>query len=150
MREFFRGWRRKTGVITLVMATALWCGWMGSYSIADNISWCVSDNTMDMFMSAECNLTWQTTRNMRGVAGYPRWSSSVLDPRVTTEDPDEQYTVWHFRCLGIEAGDCNFPDAPGGSFAFCTFPYWSIVIPLTLLSAYLILWKPRKRVKHDA
>jgi hypothetical protein len=24
-------------------------------------------------------------------------------------------------------------------------PYWSLTIPLTLLSAYLILWKPRKR-----
>jgi len=31
------------------------------------------------------------------------------------------------------------------SFAvkWCQFPYWSIVIPLTLLSAYLLLVKPR-------
>jgi hypothetical protein len=27
----------------------------------------------------------------------------------------------------------------------CMIPYWSIMLPLTLLSAYLILWKPRKR-----
>jgi hypothetical protein len=25
-----------------------------------------------------------------------------------------------------------------------TIPYWSVIIPLTLLSAYLILWTPRK------
>lgn len=27
-----------------------------------------------------------------------------------------------------------------------TVSYWSLILPLTLLSAYLILWKPRKRV----
>ena len=30
------------------------------------------------------------------------------------------------------------------------FPYWSVVLPLTLLSAYLILWKPRKKPKPAA
>ncbi|MDB5343333.1 MAG: hypothetical protein JWP89_1710 [Schlesneria sp.] len=29
-------------------------------------------------------------------------------------------------------------------------PNWAMAIPLTLLSAYLILWKPRKRVNSDA
>ena len=28
--------------------------------------------------------------------------------------------------------------------------YWSIIIPLILLSAYLILWKPRKMVAPDS
>lgn len=30
------------------------------------------------------------------------------------------------------------------SLAYAT-PYWAIIVPLTLVSAYLILWKPRKR-----
>ena len=31
--------------------------------------------------------------------------------------------------------------------SFVTLPYWRIVIPLTLLSIYLILWKPQKRTR---
>lgn len=30
---------------------------------------------------------------------------------------------------------------------FRSLPYWSIVLPLTLLSAYLLLWKPRPKPK---
>lgn len=33
-------------------------------------------------------------------------------------------------------------------YCFCVIPYWSLVLPLTLLSAVLLLWPQRKREKH--
>ena len=32
----------------------------------------------------------------------------------------------------------------------CCIPYWSVVIPLTLLSVVLVLWKPRKHEVPNA
>src|SRR3954462_3489874 len=49
MREFFRGWRRKLGVATLVMACVFAAGWVRSLFHRDNINlsrtaWVVSKN----------------------------------------------------------------------------------------------------------
>lgn len=35
MREFFQGWKRKIGVVTLLMACVLLAGWIRSQSIRD-------------------------------------------------------------------------------------------------------------------
>ncbi|MDB5344382.1 MAG: hypothetical protein JWP89_2759 [Schlesneria sp.] len=35
-------------------------------------------------------------------------------------------------------------------FATNTVPIWMLVLPVTLLSSYLILWNPKKRVNQDA
>ena len=36
-----------------------------------------------------------------------------------------------------------------GKHEFWIIPHWSIVLPLTLLSAYLLLWKPRPKTKGE-
>ena len=45
--------------------------------------------------------------------------------------------------------DSDWNDETGINWVFgnqnCAIRYWSLVIPLTLLSAYLIVWKPRTR-----
>ena len=37
MREFFRGWRRKVGVVTLVVALTLMAMWLRSYLFNDEV-----------------------------------------------------------------------------------------------------------------
>jgi hypothetical protein len=44
--------------------------------------------------------------------------------------------------LGFHCGAGQYKDTGIGIVNY-TLPYWSIAIPLTLLAAYLILWKPR-------
>src|SRR5882757_6755381 len=39
MGEFFRGWRRKIGVVTLVMASVLTVGWTRSLTLHDCVDW---------------------------------------------------------------------------------------------------------------
>lgn len=100
MREFFHGWRRKAGVITLGLALAVMGLWIRSRIV------------------------------------------------------DDQFTVcgMQFKSYGgvFERSDFLFLDVDrfGSSEArevFWSLQYAWVAIPLTLLSAYLILWKPRKR-----
>ena len=52
MREFFQGWRRKVGVVTLVMACVLTAGWVRSFLIRDILS----INVFPQQIAAESNL----------------------------------------------------------------------------------------------
>jgi hypothetical protein len=70
-----------------------------------------------------------------GLGGYPAPASTV----TTTDDRtrfDFYLRKWTFAGIGMAEGY--------GSLKAVTVPYWSLVLPLTLLSAWLILVKPRK------
>ena len=149
MREVFDGWRRKAGIVTLGMALPLMGMWIRSDSVGDFIIWPAANNREEMLISAESKLTWQTTYDSEAEAGFPRWVPSVLDKSVAVIEADKQYTVYRFRFLDIEAGDVDFPHGLGGTFSFCCIPYRFIVIPLTLLAAWLILRKPRNKQNSD-
>lgn len=96
MREFLRGWRRRIGVLALVLACAFMGGWVRSYSEDDG------------FYFAGARL---------------ESSAGIIERSLKT------------------AGNSQ-----NGSFqdntVFWRVPYWSIVFPLTFLSAYLLLRKP--------
>jgi len=40
---------------------------------------------------------------------------------------------------GFDFGQRRLKNSPTTATTFWTFPYWSVILPLTLLSAYLIL-----------
>ena len=94
MGDFFKGWRRKAGVVTLAMAMLLTDAWIRSISTRDSVGFRLFGK-WNVAASEEQSLQWG--------AEVP---STIL------------WNVW-------------------------TVPYWSIVLPLTLLSAWLILAKPR-------
>lgn len=64
------------------------------------------------------------------------WGTWPLDP-ATLISPDAPYIRWRFRWLGLGLG------FGGGGDTFRFVAYWFVTIPLTLLSAYLILWPGR-------
>ena len=107
MGDFFKGWRRKAGLVTLAMA-------------------CV-------FMAA-------------GILGTGEYAESVefLGYQFVTGDGDlELYDADGFVTTSYQL--------PGGEIVFsdhnlplASVHYLFLVLPLTLLSAYLILWRPRK------
>ncbi|MDB5346666.1 MAG: hypothetical protein JWP89_5043 [Schlesneria sp.] len=53
-------------------------------------------------------------------------------------ESSDAFLWWHHQAAWAVAEQWNF--GPG----VWKFPYWVITIPLTLLSAYLILWKPQR------
>jgi hypothetical protein len=66
------------------------------------------------------------------------WDTAILaDDENLLDDPD---VTWDWQSYGFRTGKSSNRD--GSSSTIRIIPYWSIVIPLTLLSAYLLLRKP--------
>lgn len=59
MREFFKPWRRKLGVVTLVMACLLMAGWVRSVRKLDHCSFHVSEYSFHTFSSCNGRVAWQ-------------------------------------------------------------------------------------------
>ena len=161
MGDFFRGWRRKAGLATLAMALVLTVGWMRSVVVVDEI-----------FVHPPVSLehtgprTYHTVRSQGGVVGWEQWTTdsglvlisetyntSFSSREVTASDsidiPKGFIVVfnWRLKCCGIDLGSA-FVDNKFGAFSnrhsiHCIVPYWLFVLPLTLLSAWLLLIKPR-------
>ena len=124
MREFFKGWRRKAGCVALAMACLVMGMWIRSTVVAD-IGYLDTAGERRMAVSLYGHLRLYLFRDQVVDPYYtgPRfWADSVKrsDPAI-------------YGLVGI--GEDKIADAP----------YWSATIPLTFLSAYLLLWKPRKR-----
>lgn len=72
----------------------------------------------------------------------------LFDQWYTDEDFPESATTKKAECFGfkIESTSWITETIPPSAvrFKLLVIPYWSFTIPLTLLSAYLILWKPQK------
>ena len=124
MREVFKGWRRKVGVVTLVMALILMAAWLRSFAIRDTLR-IPTQESSHYFRSVTGSLQW---RRFDSTANGIAWRSYTPAERESAP----RWEKWDWS-------DWMFED-----YAWI-IPYWSIVIPLTLLSAYLLLWKPRKR-----
>ena len=113
MGEFFKGWRRKTGCVTLVMACVL------------AVMWIRNTVASDLFLVGQVSIHFSR--------GGIVWSI-------------DDVSMWHWGSWEHLPKDWN---ANGTNLYFgnnmAVVPYRCIVLPLTILSAHLILWNPRKR-----
>lgn len=132
MGEFFKGWRRKTGLVTLVLACALMAEWVRSRSVEDNLCVRLDDDTVELLTSSRFGLTRTRIVEPEGDQIHVRfffqnqlpgdWNTSrpwFIEQLRGLPGPDNTFFVWHA-------------------------PHWTIILPLTLLSACLLLSKPRK------
>lgn len=151
MREFFKGWRRKTGLSLLAMAMLLTVAWFRSVGIRDSIDFDISD-THHFICSSESMLTW--FRNVNFYEGKLRWSSESLAPRyrqkafmldVCVTMGNE--TNWRTVGVGYRGGK-HF--AGGTYFHQWGVQYWLFVLPLTVFSAILLLIKPHPSTSIEA
>lgn len=137
MSTFFHGWRRKAGCVALAMALAFMAGWLRSQFVFDNFN-IRRAGTMNWFgiESKRQTLCFSWVQDNSG--------SEVTIPFWMTHDPSIRGTELGLTKIGefryfVYLGD----EYPRGIILFG--PYWSVTMPLTLLSAYLILWKPRTK-----
>jgi len=175
MGDFFRGWRRKVGVVTLMVALAFMTAWFRSigvqemfylaksdYNIARIVStnaslvWerfqpevpmfvvsgdsCISvafENSRDCVLSSPFNYTLDTTAEPT-LAGPP-WERPAFPPHPV---------VWSWQWYGFGQGGCHHTGYSGNArLALLRIPYWAIVLTFTLLSAFLLLSKPRSSIQ---
>ena len=134
MGEFFKGWRRKAGLVTLAMACVLMVGWMRSTYIKDVFvppQWIGLDASL---LSLEHSIAYQHFNTETALSPSERlWASFLIDGSEINAPSHD----WRWKSSGF-----GYISKPSG---YClVIPYWSLVLPLTLLSAWLILIKPRK------
>ena len=115
MREFFRGWRRKAGCVTLVMAVALACLWVRGVVAPKSVKFQVG-HRIHCLTTINGRLIWESADKVHGM-------SLLEEESNLTVLPNERRGIIQLR---------------------------TTILPMTLLSAYLILWKPRPKDRRDA
>ena len=140
MPNYFNSLRRKIGVTTLVLACVFMAGWVRSSFLTDRFAIITPAQFGFVIFSLDHHFVLGTAvdPSLPPVFEGPNWATSDF------VEFDELYTnfpsVLRWRSFG-------FSFVQDDIRAYCTAPYWSIVLPLTLLSAYLLLSKSRP-AKH--
>ena len=148
MGEFFRGWRRKIGVVTLVMALLFMGGWVRSLSIQDVLSFHSGRHTSEHLSSVKCVLVLQRGEidDAEYMMTFPKWTANEFDSE--TKWFDETGMVWRWQLYGFGFGELPNDLIEGVQEKYFFIPHWSIVLPLILNSAYLLLSKPPKSTQE--
>jgi hypothetical protein len=155
MGDFFKGWRRKIGVVTLGLACVFMAGWLRSATIRDDVM-IAGENVRHALASSTGLLRWARHTGIKNTdqkndarqilnAGRPliEWNSAGDFQK------DDNDSFWKHCTNEWRHGWGGFDFGAGTHKRWnChierwAIPYWSIVIPLTLLSAWLLLSKPR-------
>jgi len=171
MGGYFQPLRRKIGMMILLTACVVMMGWVRSLTYTDEIQVFLGQNTVHQLISNKSGLAWVSTwgaitdrqGNVLQCARVLRkphhwmffepsrmsyWeTSTVLDAEEKGDvfgysfDRSFPAARWYWKCIGFCFGT---EDNPPERAAFLTAPYWSLTIPLTLISLWLLLSKPRK------
>jgi hypothetical protein len=144
MGDFFKLWRRKIGVLILGLACLLVMGWVRSFSLTDLAQVEISSQSCVFLESSAqtigVGMERANERNPPIWSIAPAWEttpSSGIKPLN-----DIQHFRWNAQWHDFGIGG-NYDNYPNNLLLELQAPYWSTVIPLTLLSAYLLFSKPR-------
>ena len=153
MHTFFLGWRKKVGIITLIVACMLTGAWLRSLVRID-----YAVVRLFSFRSGNGGLFWERTVSTDPAFQPPasgfcydsylmrrQGNGEILFP---ADDPDN---LPRWRFLGFGSGEYGIVISrahglPAEIFKerYWRFPYWAIVLPVTLLSSFLLLAKSRE------
>jgi len=139
MGDYFKPWRRKIGVVTLVMACVFAAGWVRSLTFVEAVDWQIYQSGVILGSIDSHFGLFVVEDGKSNRFSYPEWGT--VEFRTVEELVSEGGTpVWHWQRFGFHVAAIFDRYSVYG---LILAPYWSIVIPLTLLSAYLLLSKPR-------
>jgi hypothetical protein len=124
MGDFFHGWRRKVGCLLLAVAVALTSGWVRSLKVSE-MAWCDFYGHSVMLAHGNGRLQWLRSTADPLVSFDYRWKPHADRNRIFLDNP-----WWKWDQYNL------------------TVPYWSLVIPLILVSAWLILTPHRYAPKQ--
>ena len=147
MTQFFHGWRRKIGVMTLVIAMGLSRVVGAQLAIHTEIlNWRTHDGLDRSGPHLEyfgwVKITPRSDSNRKPLEG-------ISTHCAHHQSHNQYWKKWQIFEWRVGLGEFDFGAgtgiAPGTEFRIerWAIPYWSLVIPLALLSTYLLLSKPR-------
>jgi hypothetical protein len=151
LNTFFRGWRRKIGVLTLLITCVLTGGWLRSLSTQDTFTVGFGSSIQYKLISIAgqliiANVSIDGERPIRTIS----WTSQKISEHgweMVLQLRDSSQLRWINAISSDLFSTGN--DEMGANFIsfvvkWCQFPYWMVVTPLTALSAFLLLTKPCK------
>jgi hypothetical protein len=128
-------------VITLAVASMFMAGWIRSLNVEDVFS-SYTANHNDLLFSSEGVLAWTRISENRaqGAIPLPKWETNHDSDRWLIPSNPKIEWDWKWNGFGMSG--------PYMQRSACRMiPYWSIVLPLTAISAWLLLSKPRAKVE---
>lgn len=142
MREFFKPWRRKIGVATLLVALMAMGGWVRSLYLQDSFSYHTTRHSVEQLHSGKHHVRWISFfwDDPQFIRTYPLWQTHPVSDHVFLSSFHEQPEFkWKLRWNGFGYGY-----ATDGYYElkYRMIPYWFIVIPPTIVSAVCFLKKP--------
>jgi hypothetical protein len=137
----FNGWRRKIGLVTLVLACVLMAGWVRSHTYLDGISFSTGKNRVETLTSAGGYVAWQSNDETETVMTPVQLNTAILSKDFSGFNHPAMN--WKLRGFGFGIGVISDREDEGLRITMRAAPYWTIVIPLTLLSTGLLLRNPR-------
>ena len=143
MSDFFKGWRRKFGVVTLGLACLFAVGWVRSRIEFDEYNH-YSDSGMVKLFATEGRLgsfryIAETKNDFRYALSVA--SNDILVGVYIGKTPSQIAQRWEIIGFHFQTGQVGNKIR----YVVYTIPYWSFTIPTTLLAAWLLLSRPRKK-----
>lgn len=148
MPTSFKPMRRKIGVLTLVMACVFMAGWVRSKSKFENLEIPLGETAYAYGVTSKGGGI--DVYRVAGMEPAGEWIYSSrpapLDenghPKLATPWESHHEIEWRWDWAGFHVGVSRW-NRMNWQIESCMIPYWSIVIPLTLISAWLLLSRPR-------
>ncbi len=148
MSEYFRGWQRKVGVLTLVMAcvlTTIWLTCLTNPSLINRLFdrmvpysgggvTLFTDGNRISLVKGEVITTIDEVETIDNSSHPTTLPESNQD---ASQDDDQSTDGVSQMTVPVRLVTLNLT-------SMVDIPFWSIVVPLILVSAFLLLTKPRK------
>jgi hypothetical protein len=146
--SFFKGWRRKVGCASLVIAVGISVMWFRSYVIAEQLHiprpnqvWLASNNGA---------VHWRRLSPAPDFADHAMsWSRVEIDRSGINESRRWFQHFWSWGGFSYRAGPFHGYTIEQWH-ELVSVPYWSLVLPLVVLTSALFIWKPRPRERRSA
>lgn len=143
MPAYFKPLRRKIGVFTLLIACIFMAGWVRSSFCSDVINTSVW-NTIQSIRTTKAGLLWVSEEYPGTMFGF---CPQIQLGNASTWDFQGPWQL-EWKSCGIKFGEGHFENIQAGitfnvRAKYWIIPFWLIVIPLTLLSVWLLLSRPR-------
>lgn len=160
MSELIHGWRWRIGLATLAMACMSMGLWIRGFVLQDLVLIGKGQRVVTtgsalvmLSFSAQDGFVWarQESHGISWLAGWQVRSTEgerYFDPLLPGGHSLSPHSMhYHWRLLGIDIG--RYHEQDYGAFSFWRISYSTIVIPLTLTSMWLLLYKPQKSTRQS-
>ena len=145
MGEFFNRWRRKFGLVTLVMACVFAGGWVRSVTIYEDATFLMSSKSQLFIESGDGIFSFGRllAHDPEYFSTQPKTDWHRFAPHQHIREGWESLR-WYWRFSNVGIGGHHSGVAPQiDDLLLVVMPYWAITVPLTLISLWLLLSKPR-------